>query len=153
MNKKLIKICGIILATVITVYAMIYIDVVLRAREAYLQGEKYLSWHEKPELKKTDLDRELAAEKLRLDKKLAAGKITKEEYSRQTDICTFNHERKLEESSIKYAYVWYRDVIQLFSPPESKWVKLAKQKMPLAKEKWKEELTKKGIPFEEYMLD
>ena len=43
--------------------------------------------------------------------------------------------------------------VELFSPPNSKWVKLSSEKMPLAKEKWKQELIRKKIPFEDYMLE
>jgi len=69
------------------------------------------------------------------------------------DIARFSLERKLKESSIKYAYVWYQTAVELFSPPDSKWVKLSRGKMPAARELWKAELRTKNIPFEDYMLD
>jgi hypothetical protein len=69
------------------------------------------------------------------------------------ELLDFSKGRKLRESSVKYAYIWYQTVVELFSPPESKWVRLARQKMPEAKELWKKELTAKKIPFEEYMLE
>jgi hypothetical protein len=152
-KKKSTRIIGGVILTIIIMYMMIYVDVTLRARHAYLQGEKYWGWHEHPQQKKLELGQEFNKEKLKLDKKLAKNKITEEEYNRQLDIAKFNHERKIEESSIKYAYVWYQTTVELFSPPRSKWVRLARKKMPLAKEKWKEELKNKNIPFEEYMLE
>ena len=153
MNKNWVKIGITIIVTVIIMYAMIYVDVVLRARSSYMEGEKYRAWHENPAQKKIDLDKTLESELKKLDKKLASNKIKKDEYGRSVEIVKFNHDRKLEESSIKYAYVWYQTTVELFSPPESKWVKLARKKMPVAKEQWKQELRKKNIPFEDYMID
>ena len=52
----------------------------------------------------------------------------------------------------KMAYVWYQTAVEQFSPPNSKWVRMSKDKMPVALEKWKEDLRRKKIPFEDYML-
>ena len=152
-NKKAVKITGVIIVTLIIMYAMVYIDVVLRARHSFLQGEKYWRWHSDPEEKQTELKKEFENEKTKLDKMLAKNKLKKDEYAKKLDIVEFNYNRKMEESSIKYAYIWYQTTIELFSPPESKWVKLSRKKMPRAKELWKEELRKKNIPFEDYMLE
>ena len=132
---------------------MVYVYVVLRAREAYLEGEKYMRWHENPQLKMTELSAKYELEKAALDQKLAKGKISKGDYDRQLEILAFDRDRHMEESSIKYAYVWYQTAYELFSPPESKWVKISRKKAREAKEKWREELRAKKIPFEEYMLD
>ena len=59
----------------------------------------------------------------------------------------------MKESSLKYAYQWYKDTYELFSPPESKWVKFAREKAPQALELWKQELREKKIPFEDYMFE
>lgn len=142
-----------IISIIVVVYLMIYFDLWLRARNAYLEGEKYWSWYEKPDLKEKDLEKKFEKEKIKLDKQLKKGKIKKEEYEKKLEILKYENEREKEESAIKYAYYWYQTVVELFSPPESKWVRLARKKIPLAKEKWKEELRKKNIPFEEYMLE
>ena len=141
------------MAVVAAIYAMIYADVVLRAREAYFEGEKYMSWHENPRLKEQALNAQFDQEKAELDAKLAKGKLNKDEYGRKLEIANFDRGRQMEESSVKYAYVWYQTAYELFSPPESKWVKLSREKAPLAKEIWKEELRAKKIPFEDYMLE
>ena len=132
---------------------MVVADVILRARESYLEGEKYMRWNENPELKKTDLFAKYGKLKTDLDSKLEKGKIKKDEYDRQIEIITFDRDRQMEESALKYAYVWFQTAYELFSPPESKWVRLAREKAPVAKEKWKEELRAKKIHFEEYMLE
>jgi hypothetical protein len=81
----------------VAVYGMVCADVVLRARHAYLEGEK--------------------------------------------------------AASPRDAYAWYEAAATLFTPPESTWSRLARQKMPLAKEKWKAELTARHVPFDDSMLE
>jgi len=151
--KKWFKVIVLCAVTVTVMYVMIYIDVVLRAKNAYLEGEKYWSWYENPERKKSFLDNRFKKDKDELDKKYAKKKWTEEDYNRQMDIIKFNYEREMEESSIKYAYIWYQTAVELFSPPRSKWVKLAEKKMPEAKKLWRQELTSKGIKVEDYMLE
>jgi len=152
-EKKWARVAAAAVVAVAVMYAMVITDVCLRARHAYLEGEKYARWADNPALKQQALDAELARDTAALDARLARGKITKEERDRRADLAKFAHDRRLEESSIKYAYVWYQTAVELFSPPESKWVKLSRRKMPLAKERWKAELRAKHIPFEDYMLD
>lgn len=55
--------------------------------------------------------------------------------------------------SPREAYAWYEAAATLFVPPESRWSRLARQKMPLAKEKWKADLLARHIPFDESMLE
>jgi len=153
LRKKNVRIAGLAAATILIVYSMVYVDVVLRAREAYLEGEKYMSWHENPALKTEALNEKFQDEKKELDNKLSNEKITQNEYVRFLEIAEFDRDRLMQESSVKYAYVWYQTAYELFSPPESKWVKLSRQKAPLAKEEWKNDLRAKKIPFEEYMLE
>lgn len=153
MKRKILFIAGLIISVITVVYLMIYSDLWLRARNAYFEGEKYWSWYGKPDLKEKDLEKRFEKEKIKLDKQLKKGKIKKEEYEKKLEILKYENEREKEESAIKYAYYWYQTVVELFSPPESKWVRLARKKIPLAKEKWKEELKQKGIKFEEYMLE
>ncbi len=126
---------------------------VLRARSAYLEAEKYLDWYYNPNKKIEFLEKEFEVEKQKLDKLLAENKISKEEYDVKLEILNFNKERKIQESSLKYAYIWYKTAIDLFSPPESKWVKLAKEKINKVRQMWKEELQKKGYKIEDYMIE
>ena len=152
-EKRWVQYAGMIFCTVFILYGMVYVDVVLRARESYLEGEKYWYWHEHPQAKKEELQKKFENEKTKLNRKLAKKKLTQDEYDRQLEILQFDRDRKMGESSIKYAYVWYQTAYELFSPPESKWVKLSRAKALLAKEKWKEELRAKKIPFEDYMFE
>lgn len=141
------------LGTALLLYALVAADVLWRARESYLQGEKYMRWNSNPESKKSELNAAFEKDKSNLDRELAKGKITKDEYDRQLEILTFDRDRQMEESALKYAYVWYQTAYELFAPPESKWVKMSREKAAKAKEQWKEELRAKKVPFEDYMLE
>jgi len=79
------------------VYAMVCADVVLRARHAYLEGDK--------------------------------------------------------ASNPREAYAWYESAATLFTPPESRWSRLAREKMPAAKEAWKADLRRRHILFDDAMTD
>jgi len=151
--KKWQQIALLIGATVAIMYAMVYIDVVSRAKEAYLEGEKYWNWTDHPEQRAQYLSAQLASEKADLQSQLSHGKISQDEYNRNVQLAQFDYDQQAKESTIKYAYVWYQTAVDLFSPPDSKWVKLAREKMPQAKERWKQELRAKKIPFEDYMID
>jgi len=78
------------------VYTMVCVDVVLRAKYAYLEGEKSVNPRD--------------------------------------------------------AYAWYESAATLFTPPESKWSRLAREKMPAAKAQWEDDLRRRHIPFDEAML-
>ncbi len=84
-------------------------DVVLRARTAYLEGEKYMSWYQNPKLKEADVADWYAKEKQKYDNNLSKGKIDKDEYDKRMEILEFTKGQKLRESSIKYAYVLVSD--------------------------------------------
>ena len=152
-QKKWFRITLLAAGTIAIMYGMIYVDVLMRAREAYAEGEKFWGWHFHPEQKEKYLTGELEKELQRIEKEFKRGKIDKTQYEQDVKIAKFNFQETLEESSIKYAYVWYQTAVELFSPPESKWVVLSREKMVKAKDLWKEELRAKNIPFEDYMLE
>ncbi|OGR90021.1 MAG: hypothetical protein A2992_00520 [Elusimicrobia bacterium RIFCSPLOWO2_01_FULL_59_12] len=151
--KKWHKIALVVAGTVGAMYAMVCVDVVSRAKKAYLEGEKYWNWSDHPEQHVQFLQGQLATDKKALEEKLSKNTLSKDQYDRELQLLEFDHQQQLKESTIKYAYVWYQTAVDLFSPPDSKWVQLARQKMPLAKERWKAELRAKKIPFEDYMID
>lgn len=152
-KNKIVRTGIAVVACIAAVYAMVYADVVLRARHAYLEGEKYHAWYENPQLKEQAFAAEFEKEKAALMRRKKKGALSTEEYDRQLELAQFSRDERLKESSIKYAYIWYQTAVELFSPPESKWVKLSREKMPQAKELWKQELRAKKIPFEDYMID
>jgi hypothetical protein len=135
------------------VYGLAYGDLVLRARSAYLEGEKYLEWNRHPELKQAYYDGALAQKEAGLQKDFDAGKLTKEELDMRLELARFERDERVKESSLKYAYVWFQTAAQLFSPPESKWVVLSRERMAQTKELWKKELDEKHVHYEDYMFE
>jgi len=86
-----------LIAGAAAVYAMVCVDVVLRARQAYLEGE--------------------------------------------------------HASNAGAAYAWYESAATLFTPPESRWSRLARAKMPQAKARWKAELQSRHLQVTDDMLE
>lgn len=135
------------------VYAAACVDLVLRARSAYLEGEKWLSWSEHPELKKAHFDGVLEARLKALAADRDAGRLTPLEFDRKSGLARFERDQAVAESSLKYAFVWYQTAAELFSPPESRWSVMAREKMKSTRELWKKELDAQRIPYQDYMLE
>lgn len=132
------------------VYAMALGDVVLRGRAAYLEGEKWLEWSRRPELKKAHLDAALAEREKALEKERAS--LTPEAYEKKRVLARFERDQALAESSLKYAYVWYRTAVELFTPPETRWTRAARERMAETRELWRRELAARGIKADDHML-
>jgi len=134
------------------VFAAVYVDVVLRARSAYLEGEKWLEWNRKPELKKAHFDEVLEARIKDLERERAAG-LLPEAYAKKLALARFERDQAVSESSLKYAYVWFQTAAELFTPPESRWVVMSRERMAQTRALWKKELDAKKVPYRDYMLD
>ncbi len=137
-------------ALVAAVYALALGDVVLRGRSAYLEGEKWLEWSRKPELKKAHFDAALAAREKELEKE--KGALSAEAYEKKRALARFERDQALAESSLKYAYVWFRTAVELFTPPETRWTRAARARMTETRELWRQELAARGIKVADHML-
>jgi hypothetical protein len=148
--KRAILVAAGLLAAV---YGMVRVDLVLRARSAYLEGEKWSEWSRKPELKKAHFDAELATREAELSRELAKGKLDQAAYEKKAGLARFERDQAVAESSLKYAYVWYQTAAELFSPPENRWSALSRAKMTETRALWKKELDAQKIPYQDYMLE
>ena len=135
------------------VYAAACVDVVLRARSAYGEGEKWLSWSEHPDLKKAHFDADFAARRRDLERERDSGRLAPAEFQKKLALAAFERDQAVEESSLKYAYVWFQTAAELFTPPESRWTAMSREKMKTTRELWKKELDAKKIPYQDYMLE
>ena len=135
------------------VYAAACADVVLRARSAYMEGEKWLSWDAHPELKKAHFDAELAERRKKFEADRAAGRLSAVDFDKKLGLASFERDQAVAESSLKYAYVWFQTAAELFTPPESRWTVLSREKMKTTRALWKKELDAKKIPYQDYMLE
>ncbi len=143
----------LVLVGILLFYATIYIDIFFRARSAYLEAEKYFDWYKNPQKKQQFFLEKYNKEKKQLDLLLLKNKIDKKEYDLKLELLDFKITQEQNESSLKYAYVWYKTAIELFSPPETKWIKLSKEKIEPVKQLWKKELESKGYKIEDYMVE
>ncbi len=144
---------ALVILAIAGAYGLIYHDVVSRAHDAYDQGELHMTWYRNPDAKKKFFDDKMTAERTALESQFAAKKISEPDYRRKLDGLEFDHDFALSESSVKYAYQWYKDSYEMFSPPESRWTRMARQKAPEALELWKVELRAQNVPFENTMFD
>jgi len=151
--KKMGSVLVKIIIAVVFVYGTAYADLILRARQAYLEGEKYYRWYQNPSEKNAYAVRVYSSAQKRLEVLLSGGKITRDKYELELEKAATVKKTFLDESSIKYAYLWYQTGAELFTPPDSKWARLSKKKMTEAGEIWKKELSAKGIKYKDYMLD
>lgn len=147
--RRVLLICGAVAA----VYAMARVDLILRARSAYLEGEKWMEWSRRLGLKKAHFDAELAAREGALARELASGRLDRAAYERKAALARFERDSAVAESSLKYAFVWYQTAAELFSPPESRWTVGARAKMRETRELWKKELDAQKVPYRDYMLE
>ena len=106
-NKEYLFIAGLVLVALIIGFLLANFDVMRRAKHEYLEGEKFLNFYKNPDAK-------AAYYKDELDKK----QITELEY-----------EFLMDDNSLKNAYVEYKTVVDLFTPPESEWVKKARERL------------------------
>lgn len=132
------------------VYALALGDVVLRGRSAYLEGEKWLEWSRRPELKQAHFDAVLAQREKALEKERSA--LAPEAYEKKRALARFERDQAVAESSLKYAYVWYRTAVELFTPPETRWTRAARARMSETRELWRRELAARGIEAADHML-
>jgi hypothetical protein len=141
------------LAAAAALYGVVAADVVLRARSACLEGEKYMWWREHPEEKQAYFDAELSRSERRLQADFERGRMSKDELDERIELARFERDQSVSESSAKYAYVWFQTAADLFTPPESRWSERSRTRMKDAKKLWQDELRAKGIPFEDAMFE
>ena len=142
-----------IAAVAAVVYGMVAVDVVLRARSSYLEGEKYMRWNDHPEEKKAWLEQRFEKEKTDLEDAKSRGAVGPEEFQHKLALAEFERDEGMRESSVKYAFIWFQTAVELFTPPESRWVRLSRERLPEARRLWRAELESKGLKVEDYMLE
>lgn len=148
-QSRAARIAAVVAICALGVYGFVYFDVVSRAKDSYQKAEMYMEWNKNPAQKKAFYDARYERDKAALDVDLSKGKISQEDYKLNAEALAFDRDFAINESSLKYAYQYYKDTYELFSPPESKWVKLARVKTPETLELWKAELREQKVPFED----
>ena len=130
-----------------------YLDLALRARSAYLEGEKFMAWVRDPALKNNFFEKAYSAGLKVLEDERAGGRLSGPDFEDKKNLLLAEKNFKTGESSAKYAYIWYKTAGTDFSPPVTRWTRLARQKAPEALALWKAELKAAKIDFKDYQLE
>lgn len=141
------------LAALAFVYGAARVDLYFRARAAFREGEKWMEWSRRPELKKAHFEAECAAREAALARERDAGRLDARAYEHRVALARFERDQSVAESSLKYAFVWFQTAAELFSPPETRWTRDARARMQEARALWKKELDARKVPYQDYMLE
>jgi hypothetical protein len=136
---------------VIFFFSAAYLDLTLRARSAYLEGEKYMAWAKEPALKKDFFENTFSAGLTALKNGRTEEGGRGDGFEDKKNLLLAEKNFKIGESSAKYAYIWYMDAAAYFPPTSTRWSRLARQKAPEALALWKTELKGK-TDFKDIML-
>ncbi len=131
--KKFLKVAALTGAFYILINLIVYVDVYFRARSAYLKGMMYIGWMKNPQRKRAYWDKWLEREMLKISKKRGPERRVLE------TALKMRYKRQMEENDAKNAYYWFKTTVECFQPPRSKFVRLAEEKMKIAKKLWKGE--------------
>ncbi|MCX5786607.1 MAG: hypothetical protein NTX59_13075 [Elusimicrobia bacterium] len=136
-------------AAAIFFYGAAVLDLRARAKSAWLTAERYGQWQNRPELKKEYFEKIYQKKSIALKNSgIPPEKLEKELAGLETEKNFI-----VNESSAKYAYLWYKTAATSFCRPRNKWCERAREKLAPAKESWKAEMRSKKIKFEEWMID
>ena len=151
--KLLKRVAWVVLGGWALVLGVAYADLVVRSRQAYAEGLKYLEWRQRPQLKASYYDAKLSAREQHLARDLQEGRVAQDEYQEKLKLLRFERDERVSESDLKYAYVWFQTGCELFSPPKSPWAKFCCERVPGTLELWKQELKAQGVPYQDYMFE
>ena len=112
-----------------------------------------MAWSRDPALKQAALDAELEVKIKRLREQASRERWAAEQLDQRLFLARFERDERMKESALKYSYVWYQTAVELFTPPESKWVALCRGRAAEVKRLWKQELDAQKIPYQDYMLE
>jgi hypothetical protein len=120
------------------------VDLALRARSAWLEGEKYSAWAADPARKARDIEEIFSPRFKALDKELAAGRLSGPDFKDRKNLLRTEKNFRAGESAAKYAYIWYKTAARDFTPPATRWSALAGEKTPAALALWEKETGLRG---------
>lgn len=135
------------------VYGAVFLETGSRARSSYLEAERFRHWFQNP----SDRDRDLEAEYVKANERLAVrqgkGELSAEDLRLEQDILEARFSMRRAESAAKRAYFSYRDVYRLSSPLETGLARRARLLAPAAKQAWREDMDRRGLPVSDVMFD
>lgn len=134
-------------------YGAIFLETGTRARSSFRDAEQYHHWFQNPPAMDRDLEAAYAKAMGRLSAPRGKGESAEEDLRLERDILEARFLLRRAESPAKRAYFSYRDVYRLFSPPETDLSRRARLLAPAAKQAWREDVERHGLPVTEAMFD
>jgi len=120
--QKYMKAIFAVFGVWVLINGVVYVDIYLRSKSAYKKGVMYLKWYEDPALKEKYL-------KNWRDKEISKIKGNDHKAEVLKKAVEMQYQMKMEENPLKNAYFWFQTVVECFSPPETKYVRLSKEKL------------------------
>lgn len=125
------------------------IDRYSRVRSAYRRAERLERLARRP----ADRDRVLEAAFLSAVDALDRRRPSPAQREAEVEILRKRWEQNRIRSAWAEAYHAWRDVYGLYAPPEGRWTRRARFLAPAARQRWREDWTERGLPFQEGLLD
>lgn len=135
------------------VYGALTLETGARARSSYQEAEHFRLWSENPAVMTHDLEADYVKATIRLSIRRDRGELTPDDLRLEQDILEARHALRKNESPAKRAYFAYRDAYQMASFPETELSRRARLLAPVAKESWREDMGRRGLPVTDEMFD
>jgi hypothetical protein len=135
------------------VYGAVFVETGSRARSSYLEAEHFRHWFQDPAGMGRDLEAAYVKAIERLTVQEGKREISAEGLRLEQDILEARFRMRRAESPAKRAYFSYRDVYRLSSPVETDLSRRARLLAPAAKQAWREDAGRRGLPVTDVMFD
>lgn len=126
------------------VFCLVLADAAARARTAYREGEGWMLCGRDPAPCLARVRERYARDEASWRAQGAAGRVPQEELRQRLELLTLERELALAEDPLKHAVHWFRAAHELFSPPEWRWARLAREREAEAMRLWRAELESRG---------
>jgi hypothetical protein len=134
------------------VQGAVALDVILRARAACREGEKWLAWSASPELARAHFDAELESRRAELESLRSSGRLDEDAFRKQLALARFERDRAAAQSPLERAAVWFESAADLFARPESRWSARARVLLAETRARLRDERLARGLPAEDFRL-
>ncbi len=126
-----------------------FLDLGVRARRAVRRAERLERWSRHPE----ERDAFLEAEYLKGVADVDRRRLSSAEKEMALDVLRKRREEARARPAAAEAYHAWRDVYELYAPPETAATRRARLMAAAARQRWREDWTSRRLPFDESLLD
>lgn len=135
--------------TLVAAFSIVLLDRFSRVRSLYRRADALELLARRP----ADRDRALEAAFLAGVDALDRRRPAPPQREAEVEVLRKRWEQERLRSAWADAYHAWRDVYDFYTPPEGRWTRRARLLAPAARQRWREEWTERGLPFQESLLD